>query len=259
MSAVSASTTCGTLRLVVSAQSLRERWRGTAQPLAREVTARLVEGRSLHDLDLAAVDGRVDLRGLWVVSSRGLPGLADHDRLSTTPTAARVVWRDLDLSHSTLRIDLLDAEVHNVRLNRVGWQDWRATATIFTDCSFQGADLRGACFDGYNSGLESRSGPNPISTYRRCDFTRTRIGPYGGFGRARLEDCVFAETRLPSPMWFAGAHIERCRFVGRFRTVCFGWTGVVAGTAPWLDADVSEAEFESLEVYAHSGPGAIQS
>ena len=66
-----------------------------------------------------------------------------------------------------------------------------------------------------------------------------------------------ASTRFPSPMWFRGASIRSSRFTGSFRAVCFGWTGPHAEPAPHLDADVSGAEFESVDVYAHAGRGLV--
>lgn len=236
---------------------LRDRWGGERQTLARDTVARLLTGSALAGLDLAEVDGRVDLRGLWLVSSKGLPGLKPGDPLATVPTARDVTWRDLDLSHSTFRIDLQDAKVENVRFDNVGWQHWRATSSTFRLCSFIGSDLRDANFDGYNSGLQDHPVPNAKSKYWRCDFQRTRIGPYGSFGRATLEECRFSDTKFPSPMWFRGADLQRCVFAGTFKTVCFGWTGQWSEDLPWLETDLTGASFDELEVHAHAGPGIV--
>lgn len=238
-------------------RDLRDRWRGDRQKLAHETVVRLLTGNALTGLDLAEIDGRVDLRGLWLVSSKDLPGLTPGDPLATVPTAHDVTWRNLDLSHSTFRIDLQEAQVENVRFDNVGWQHWRATSSTFRLCSFTGSDLRDANFDGYNSGLQDRPIQNPSSTYWRCLFQRTRIGPYGSFGRAILEECRFSDTRFPSAMWFRGADVRRCVFAGSFETVCFGWTGPWSEEPPWLEADLSDASFDDLEVYAHSGPGIV--
>lgn len=239
---------------MVTISELKDRWRGGGQEQARAAVERLLTGAPTDGLGLGEVDGRVDLRGLWLGNTKGLPGLSGR-RLATTPTASGVSWSDLDLSRSTLRVDLDRATVDNVRFDRAGWQDWHVQSSVFRDCSFAGADLRDTKFDGGNPGLQDRRVPFTPSRYVRCDFTRTRTGPYGSFGRATLEECLFRDTAFPSPMWFGGADLHRCVFSGRFRTVCFGWTGRFRGRAPWLDADMSEAEFESLELYSHSGPG----
>ena len=218
---------------------------------------RLLTGESLVGLELDEVDGRVDLRGLWLASSRSLPGLDPEDPLATVPTATEVNWRDIDLSHSTFRIDIKDSLVENVRFDHVGWQNWRATSSKFRLCTFVGADLRDANFDGYNSGLQDHPVPHPSSHYWRCHFQRTRVGPYGSFGRAVLEACRFSDTKFPSPMWFRGASVRRCVFAGTFKTVCFGWTGQWSEEPPWLEADLIDASFDDLEIYAHSGPGVL--
>lgn len=129
-------------------------------------------------------------------------------------------------------------------------------------CTFRGADLRDGNLDGWNPGLQRRPGgrapSGPSSRYDDCDFTRTRTGPYGSMGRAHFERCRFTNTDFPSPMWFRGASLKDCVFKGSFRTVCFGWTGLVDEPPPLLDGvDVTEAHFDSVEVYAVQGRGLI--
>ena len=62
-------------------------------------------------VDLERVAGRLDLRGLWLARTRGLPGLP-ADPLATVPTAEGVTWRDLDLSGSTFRIQSAWSMMH---------------------------------------------------------------------------------------------------------------------------------------------------
>jgi len=89
----------------------------------------------------------------------------------------------------------------------------------------------------------------------REQIRAARIGSHGGFGRAALDRCKSVDTAFPSPMWFRGAALRECEFVGYFRDVNFGWTGPFTEQAPWLDADIERATFESLGVFAHTGPG----
>ncbi len=236
------------------AQDLKDRWRGSGQAQARAAVKALVTGAPIGALGLDTVDGRTDLRGLWLGSSRGLPGIAG-DELGTTPTALGVTWSDLDLSHATIRIDVTDAVLDNVRLDSVGWPDWRVTSSTVRRCSFTRANLNDTSFDGFNEGLQGGALRFRPSAYEDCTFTRTKIGPYGDFGRAHLTRCTFDSTAFPAQMWFRGAHLVDCRMTGRFRAVCFGWTGPYDETPPWLDVSVAGATFESLEVAAVSGPG----
>ena len=217
------------------------------------VVERLILGGSLEELDLDRVTGRLDLRGLWLARTRGLPGLPS-DPLATVPTAEGVTWRDLDLSGSTFRIDLRNAALSNIAFDSAGWPDWNVEASTLRDCTFVAASMGDTHFD-RNSGLQDRPLVTASSRLEGCDFTRTRLGPYSSFGRADIVGCTFASTRFPSPMSFRGASLQSCRFTGSFRSVSFGWTGPHAEPPPHLDADVSGADFESLDIYAHAGPG----
>lgn len=244
----------GHSRRVAVQRVLKDRWSGANQQRARAVVECLMTGDSLDELPLDEHDGRADLRGLWLVSTKGLPGLG-ADALATTPTAEAVAWNRLDLSGSTVRIDLRGAVLSDVRLDRVGWRDWKVQRSTLTDCSFVGAALGDVQFDWGNPGLQDRPVIGMPSRLDRCDFSGTKLGAYAGFGRAELTDCHFVDTRFPSPMWFRGASVRGCLFAGCFRDVCFGWTGTHQEPAPFLSADISAAQFESCEVYSHSGPG----
>jgi uncharacterized protein YjbI with pentapeptide repeats len=235
---------------------VRARWRdAAAQETAREAILRLVTGGDLTELGLGRVSGRVDLRGLWLASLRGMPrdaGRPDH------AVASDVVWRDVDLSSGTVPIDLVRCSLSNVCLDRVQWPEWRAGQSVLDGCTFARADLRGCSLDGYNPGLQDRPVPDTPTVYTNCTFDRTRIGQYASWGRATFEDCRFVDTDLPNPFWTRGANLIRCRFEGDFREVCFGWTGPISEPLPQLqDVDVTRARFTSLESYATRGSGLI--
>jgi hypothetical protein len=115
--------------------------------LARSAVVRLLAGDPLHDLPLARHNGRVDLRALWLVSARGLPGPRLAGDLEGVPAADGGAWADLDLSYATFRLDLAGMTVTNVLFDRADWQGSRVKASSLTDCSFLAADLRDSQFD----------------------------------------------------------------------------------------------------------------
>lgn len=247
---------CGMMGVMAVPGVLRQRWSGKGgQDVARSAICRLLTGESLDGLPLERHEGRIDLRGLWLVSSRGLPGLRLAGELEGVPAADSGIWADLDFSYATFRIDLAGTTVTNVLFNHVGWQGWRVKASRLTDCSFRAADLRGSSFDGANGRLASDPLRHASSYYQRCDFTRTRTGQRGTWGRAVFEECVFGSTKFESPNWFYGAELRRCIFRGEFREVCFGWGVPADQPAPWLEVDARDATFYSLGIYVHRGPG----
>ena len=251
---------CEMISFMAALGMLRQRWSGhDGQQLARSAIIRLLAGDPLGELPLAQHDGRVDLRALWLVSARGLPGPRLTGDLEGVPAADGGAWADLDLSYATFRIDLAGMTVTNVLFDRAGWQGWRVKASRLTDCSFRAADLRDSQFDLANGPLPGQHAHQPASCYRRCNFTRTRTGPYANWGRAVFEDCLFDSTRFTSPNWFYGAELKRCIFRGQFRDVCFGWPNPGSEPAPLLESvDVREATFGSLGIYAHRGSGLAQ-
>ena len=115
--------------------------------LAREVATRLIAGSALDDLGLGEVEGRIDLRGLWVVNPMKYlpPGRTPGSGASRweVPWATDVHWQDLDLSHTTLPICLWRSRVDRVRLDGAGLQAWRAIDTQFEEVSLVGANLCG--------------------------------------------------------------------------------------------------------------------
>src|SRR5215469_18880107 len=98
--------------------------------------------------------------------------------------------------------------VTNVRFDRVGWRNWIVQASRLADPSFRAADLRDSHFDGRNGYLADDPVLYPVSRYQRCDFTRTRTGPYASWGHGIVEECLFNSTKLTSPNWFYGAELR---------------------------------------------------
>jgi uncharacterized protein YjbI with pentapeptide repeats len=238
---------------------VKERWSGSnGQALAREVITRLLTGDKLDDLHLGRYRGRTDLRGLWLVSSRGLPGPRLAGQLEGVPAADGVTWSGLDLSSSTFRIDLQGSTVVNTALDRVGWQGWVVSRSVLQDCSFTSADLRDASFDHGNGYLPSDPVRQQPAEYLRCAFTRTRTGPYASWGRAIFDHCEFSSTQFTSPQWFHGAELIGCRFRGEFRDVIFGWAKPGHEPAPRVEAvDVREATFTAVSLLVHRGSGLL--
>jgi hypothetical protein len=242
--------------VTANSTQLRDRWRGTeGQARATAVVSALATGSPLAGLGLDQVDGRTDVRGLWLVSTKNLPAdCVENDSIRTRPG---VTWRALDFCHGTLCIDPISATVVDCRFDNVGYRRWRVVNSTLERCTFTGADLRDSGLDGWNGSQQRDVLRHAPSNYTDCTFTRTRIGPYDDFGRATLSRCLFDRTAFPSPMWMSGANLRACSFIGKYRTVCFGWPGpVIEEPAPLVDdVDATQASFESLETYRFRGSG----
>jgi hypothetical protein len=232
--------------------------------LAREVASRLITGSALHDLGLGEVDGRTDLRGLWVVNPMrylppGQPPVAGGSRWEV-PWATNVHWQDLDLSHTTLPICLWRSRVDRVRLDRAGLQAWRVMESHLADVSLAGANLDQASLDP-NGDMQSDSLKCTPTTMERCDFSRAHMVNSPGFGRAVLTDCTFVNTRWAgglAGMSFRGTSFRRCHFEGRAMTLEFGWTGPLMGqTPPWVEVTIPKAQAEHCYVHQVTGPGLV--
>jgi hypothetical protein len=239
--------------------AIKQRWAGAeGQSLAREAVLRLLTGSELDGLVLGQHKGRIDLRGLWLASARGLPGPRLAGELEGVPAAYGVAWSGLDLSGSTFRIDLQDAEVTDTVFDRVGWQGWRVRSSTVQGCSFTGADLRDARFDDGNGRLPGDAVIYKPTTYLQCDFTKTRTGPYVGWGRAVFDHCMFSSTQFTSPQWFYGAELISCTFQGQFREVILGWAKAGTEPPPRIDnVDVRNATFQDIALLTHQGSGLV--
>jgi uncharacterized protein YjbI with pentapeptide repeats len=240
--------------------AIKHRWAGTeGQGLAREAVLRLLTGSKLDGLAWGQHQGRTDLRGIWLASARDLPGPRLAGALEGVPAASGVAWSGLDLSEPTFRIDLQDADVTDTVFDGVRWQGWRVRSSIIKGCSFTGADLRDAKFDDGNGGLPRDAVPYGPTTYQRCDFTKTRTGPYAGWGRAVFDHCTFSSTQFTSPQWFQGAELLSCAFRGQFREVIFGWAAPGDQPAPRISSvDVRDAIFKDRTLKVHRGSGLIE-
>jgi uncharacterized protein YjbI with pentapeptide repeats len=250
------SATITGMAVPASVGRLRDRWRGPeGQERATRVVSALATGSPISSLGLDRIGGRLDVRGLWLVSTRDLP--AECITGLSIQTLPGVEWRELDFSHSTLSLNLISADVGDCCFDGVGYRTWRVVDSNLDRCTFARADLRDSHLDGWNSGMQRDPNGHPSSRYVDCTFTRTRFGPYDGFGRATFTRCTFDRTSFPSPMWMYGANFADCTFSGDFRTVCFGSPGKGTGEpAPLLDnVDASAASFASLETYRYKGSG----
>jgi len=250
----------------LSAQALRDRWRGEGQVLARQVADRLVTGARLDDLGLGVIDSRIDLRGLWVVNPAknvpaGKDGRPSGFAGDLVPWATGVHWSDLDLSHTTLPIRLQGAHLQNIRLDHAGLQAWYVCESRFEHVSLYAANLDQAVLDG-NSGFQGEQLQWKPSTWTRCDFSRANLKNSPGFGRATLEDCTFVRTAWPGGINgghdFRGAALRRCRFEGPALALRFGWTGPLRGEIPpWVEVHIPREQVGDCEVHQVSGPGIV--
>ena len=240
--------------------ALHERWRAPeGQDLVAEIISRLVRGKKLDGLPVGRIDGRWDLRGLWLAAPSRIPPAARgrHDSLLIRRTRLTSV----DLSWASLPFQFERARVTDCVFDGVDW-NLQIEGSRFQSCTFTRAKFQWAAFDYPNSQLQDRSRPvqQPRSRYVRCDFTRTHLDRYSGFGRAVIEDCVFRDTTFPAVIGpLIGADLIRTRFEGHFRALDFGWSGPVRENPPILqDVDVSQAQIDHLRVHAVRGSGLIR-
>ncbi len=89
------------------------------------------------------------------------------------------------------------------------------------------------------------------SVYRRCDFARTRTGPYVGWGNALFEDCLFADTAFSNyaggPQFFR-ALFTACVFTGSYESLEFGYRREPVGLPEPLRPAVRNVEFRRAAI-----------
>lgn len=238
-----------------SLSELRARWSDSDRhDLVKDAVNALLAGESLDSLPIGRHRGRFDLRASWLVSTRGVNDPNLTGRLGAVPTLRNVTIANIDFTGSTARLDLDACRIINCVLDRVGWQGWSVRRSHIEDCSFVRADLRDSSFDAGND-VQTPAGrswddPAARSVYRRCDFTRTRTGPYVGWGNALFDDCLFADTAFSNyvgPQFF-GASFTACTFTGNYKSLEFGYPREPTGLpGPFIPA-VRNVDFRRASI-----------
>ncbi len=234
---------------------LRARWADPGRRgLVTDAVNTMLAGESLEDLPIGRHHGRFDLRACWLVSARGVKDPTLQGRPGAAPTLRNVTVTDVDFTGATARLDLDGCILVNCVLDRVGWQGWAVRRSRVENCSFIRADLRDSHFDAGNDvqAIPGRRWDSPSirSIYRRCDFTRTRTGPYVGWGNALFDECLFADTAFSNyagPQ-FHGASFTGCTFTGHYRSLEFGYTREPAGLPAPFKPVVRSVDFQNAAV-----------
>jgi uncharacterized protein YjbI with pentapeptide repeats len=195
--------------------SVRERWQGDGGALAAEVFSRLKGGKTLADLELGEVDGRIDLRGLpaqlpqreylgtipspftgkpWVVSKPSGQTLLEG-----------VALAGLDLTGAFLdQVTMRDCVIQDCLLDEAHCHDLGLVRCQVHDVRFRGADLRGSVLGSWRDGKGSE--------YQHVDFTAADLREATPI-TAWLTDCDFSAARLDG-VKFRLSGLVRCRFSG---------------------------------------------
>jgi uncharacterized protein YjbI with pentapeptide repeats len=232
--------------MATGATDLRKRWlTSEGQRLAGDVLARLISGRSLKDLGLGEVEGRVDLRGLPLLAPqrrsqfnwRGLR----FERSSQPSEVKNATWRSLDLSNSALEgLRLFDMRIVDCKFFEASCLDWRLWRSDVTDCSFINADLRHASLGAWSEGRGNN--------YNNVNFSRADFRESASQA-ASYVDCDFSHANLRG-LNFRSSSFVRCTFAGVLHKVVFDGRQLSTGK-PNLnsmeDVDFSRAKLELVE------------
>lgn len=226
-------------------EDLVSRWTtDRGKELTDEVTARLLAGRSIHDLGLGVHDDRVDLRGFVAPAPKRLKRYEQLgffvEELGDVLKFKNVLMADLDLSGASLpSFRVHDSQVRNCRLVDANCSDWRLWGSAVEGCDFAGASLNRAAVGTWH---ESRA-----NSWRGNSFVRADCR-FGVAWAAFFEDCDFSRSCLDG-VEFDQCAFSRCRFSGRLSKVHFNGNAVGDRPAPpELDqVDFRDATFHEVE------------
>ncbi len=235
--------------------SLRKRWETPeGQQCAEEATACLLAGRALAQLNLAEVDGRIDLRGLPAPIPRRLRRFEAAgwfaEELGELPEFRGVRLEGIDLSGAQLQsFRFHNSQIVGCRLDRANCRDWRLWGTKVLDSSFANANLRDSAVGTWHKDRRN--------VWRQVDFSGSdfRVGVSWA---AVYEGCDFSAARL-SGVKFEQCALTSCRFAGVLREVVFDGRGVADRPAspPMQDVDFADALFDQVEFMGFDLLGAV--
>lgn len=215
-----------------------------SESLNLEIWDRLIQGKPLDGLALAAKEGRIDLGGLELPEPsilrrfqvRGV-AMAEIDPGAVIHGAK---WRNLDFSGSKLNgLRLFGCELNNCRFDRCQLQDLRVWATTFTDCSFKGANLKKSALGGVQNGKRN--------IYSGVDFSGADLRETA-YKAAAFERCVFRDAKLVK-IDFQTSTFTDCVFEGELRDVLFyrrGFEGEAFPSNEMINVDLSRAKLHDV-------------
>ncbi len=124
----------------------------------------------------------------------------------------------------------LDVSFAHARMVEVDLSGLRFSSFLAYDSVFERCDFTRAAFDHVLFGATGYGGYRwdrltwPVTVYRECVFSRTRIPAQAYFGNARFERCVFDGARLRDLTATQEAQFVECTFRGKVQDVNFWGT-----------------------------------
>jgi uncharacterized protein YjbI with pentapeptide repeats len=225
--------------------SASSRWTGPdGNELQDAVFARLITGRSLRDLGLAAVNGRLDLRHIVAPTPRRLQRFEWKEwfveELGDLLIFRNVRLQGLDFSGAALTsLRFHGCTITGCSFSGARCDDWRLWDTEINDCDFARASLRNAAVGTWHDGRRN--------SWRHVDFSRAdfRIGVSK---QASYQDCNFSKAKL-TKVQFSQCSFVRCHFDGDVRGVLFDGRPLDDSPAPppMAGVDFTRANFHEVE------------
>lgn len=170
-----------------------------------DVWRALLSNSGLEALNLATIDGRVDLR------ASSLPR-AFPKRFRGGVALNRAVWTALDFQGADLRgLHFSDCAITGCSFESANCRDWKAWSTRLESTSLVGADLRGSALGAIRG--KSRN------SFFDVDFSRANLEGTT-YVSADFDECVFHNSRLKG-VDFQGSVFRRSVFGGPLDEVLF--------------------------------------
>jgi len=210
-----------------------------------DVLARLIQGKSVDNCGLGAINNRIDLRGLVVpeprVAKQLATKIADVAVLSGMTKFHEICLDSLDFTGSCLNnILFFNCKINNCVFEKCLCQNWKLWGTTVSNASFRLADLRNSALGGVQN--------DRTNTYQKVDFTEADLRQTK-YISARFNGCLFKETQL-NKVDFHGSTFVDCSFEGELREVCFNRKAFKMDMLPrneMLRVDFSHAQLRSVE------------
>lgn len=213
--------------------------------MAQEVLLFLLGERAEAPPGIGTYEGRIDLRGFALPSSKVVGSLSvggiKAEKMDGIHEFHTTRWHAIDLSHARLStVRFFGAVISDCRFDSAICLDWRLWDTTVVESSFAGSNLRDAALLTWQNGR--------TNTWRDVNFDGADLRGAHGLGGV-LERCSFGETRLKG-FNFLQVAIRHCRFTGLLQDILFDGREI-PGRRPqpevMTDVDFSKAVFQEVE------------
>jgi uncharacterized protein YjbI with pentapeptide repeats len=167
---------------------------------------------------------------------------------------------------------ILDVSFAHARMVDVDFSGLRFSTFLAHDSLFERCDFSRTAFDHASLGATGHGGRRwdeqtwPVTVYRECVFTRTRLLPQTFWGNARFERCVFDGARLRGFWATHEAQFVDCTFRGKIQDVNLWGTPTGHTSALGRDrnaftgndftgAELIDVSFRHIDLYGQRFPG----